>query len=154
MLKRIDHVGVVVPELFRAKKFLESLGMILELEREVASRHVRAAFYRVGNGDGARIELIEPTSEDARARRLAAGGKPRIEHIAVEIDAEIATVMEAVRGLGVDFVAAEPTPIDGNLNAFTQPHTSEGIQFQFVEHGAACGRPDATSPTTQSRGTR
>lgn len=138
MLKRVDHIGVIVPELFRAKKFLESLGMTLELEREIPDRHVKAAFYRVGDGDSARIELIEPTAPEARDRRLAAGGKPRIEHIAVEIDEEIATAMQAVRGLGVDFVAPEPVAIDGNLNAFTQPHTSEGIQFQLVERGAAC----------------
>ena len=139
MLKRLDHIGVVVPELPSAKRFLERLGMTLELEREVADRHVRAAFYRVGEGvEGARIELIEPTSADARARRLAADGRPRIEHIALEIGAEIADVMRVVGGWGVEFVAAEPVAIDGNLNAFTQPDSSEGIQFQFVERGAAC----------------
>jgi methylmalonyl-CoA/ethylmalonyl-CoA epimerase len=45
--------------------------------------------------------------------------------------------MQAFSGLGVEFVAARPVAIDGNLNAFTQPRTSEGIQFQLVERGAA-----------------
>ncbi|MEU4846751.1 VOC family protein [Streptomyces gilvosporeus] len=135
MLKRIDHIGVIVDDLFRAKKFLESLGMTLHLEREIPERQVKAAFYDVG--DGARIELIEPTSPEARERRLGQGNKARIEHIAVETDDDIDTVIAAVRGLGVDFVAPQPVAIDGNLNAFTRPHTSEGIQFQFVERGAA-----------------
>src|SRR5437879_948099 len=135
MFKRIDHIGVVVPDLAQAKKFLESLGLELELERELPHRNVKAAFYPVG--DGARIELIEPTSQETRARRLAKDGSTRIEHIAVEIDDEISTVMQALRGLGVDFVAPEPVAIDGNLNAFTREDTSEGIQFQIVERGTA-----------------
>ncbi|MGI5192314.1 VOC family protein [Streptomyces sp. CA-288835] len=135
MLTRIDHIGVVVDDLFRTKKFLESLGLTLEFERELPERHVRAAFYRVG--DGARIELIEPTTPEARRRRLGDGSPARIEHIAVEVDDDILKIMQAFSGFGVEFVAPQPVAIDGNLNAFTQPHTSEGIQFQLVERRAA-----------------
>ena len=137
MFRRIDHIGVVVPDLARAKTFVERLGCTLEFERELPHRNVKAAFYRVGDGDGARIELIEPTSADTRARRLTEDGAPRIEHIAMETDDEITTVMTALRGLGVDFVAPEPVSIDGNLNAFTRDDTSAGIQFQIVERDAA-----------------
>ncbi|MFJ2198588.1 VOC family protein [Streptomyces violaceusniger] len=135
MLKRIDHIGVVVNDLFRAKKFLESLGLALEFEREVPERHVKAAFYRVG--DGARIELIEPTTGEARQRRLGDGNQARIEHIAVEVDGSITKIMQTLRGIGVEFVAPEPVAIDGNLNAFSRPDTSEGIQFQLLERDAA-----------------
>ncbi|MFI0766441.1 VOC family protein [Streptomyces melanosporofaciens] len=135
MLKRIDHIGVVVDDLFRAKKFLESLGLTLEFEREVPERNVKAAFYRVG--DGARIELIEPTTSEARRRRLGDGDQARIEHIAVEVDDSITKIMRTLRGLGVEFVAPQPVAIDGNLNAFSRPDTSEGIQFQLLERDAA-----------------
>ncbi len=135
MLKRIDHIGVVVDDLFRAKKFLESLGLTLEFEREVPERNVKAAFYRVG--DGARIELIEPTTSEARRRRLGDGDQARIEHIAVEVNDSITKIMQTLRGLGVEFVAPQPVAIDGNLNAFSRPDTSEGIQFQLLERGAA-----------------
>ncbi|MFJ2827273.1 VOC family protein [Streptomyces sp. NPDC087263] len=134
MLKRIGHIGVVDDGLFRAKKFLEGLGLTLELEREVPERSVKAAFYRCGDG---RIELIEPTSAEARERRPGEGNRARSEHIAVEIDDDISTIMKAIRGLGVEFVAPQPVAIDGNLNAFTQPDTSQGIQSQLVERGAA-----------------
>lgn len=137
MLKRIDHIGVVVDDLFRAKKFLESLGLTLEFEREVPERKVKAAFYRVG--DGARIELIEPTTSEARRRRLGDGDQARIEHIAVEVDDSITKIMQTLRGLGVEFVAPQPVAIDGNLNAFSRPDTSEGIQFQLLERDAATG---------------
>lgn len=137
MLKRIDHIGVVVHDLLRAKKFLESLGLKLEFERELPERNVKAAFYRLG--DGARIELIEPTTSEARRRRLGdrVGDKARIEHIAVEVDDSITKIMQTLRGLGVEFVAPQPVAIDGNLNAFSRPDTSEGIQFQLVERDAA-----------------
>lgn len=134
MLKRIDHIGVVVDDLLRAKKFLEGLGLTFQFERELPERQVKAAFY--GCGDG-RIELIEPTTPEARARRLGEGNRARIEHIAVEVDDTLAAAMDAVRALGVEFTTPRPVAIDGNLNIFTQPDTCEGIQLQLVEPDAA-----------------
>lgn len=134
MFKRIDHVGIVVDDLIRAKKFMESLGLTFEYERELPERNVKAAFYRCGDG---RIELIEPTTKEARARRLGQGARARIEHIAVEVNDDIVAAIEVARGLGVDFITPHPVPIDGNLNIFTKPDSSEGIQFQLVEKGVA-----------------
>lgn len=133
MLKRIDHIGVVVEDLGRASKFLESLGMELERAQDVPERSVRIAFYRCGDG---LVELIEPTSDEARLRRLGEGNQARIEHIGVEVD-DVSLAMRAVRGLGVDLTTEQPVPVGPNLNAWTEPRTSEGVQFQLVERDAA-----------------
>lgn len=132
MLKRIDHIGVVVEDLSRAREFLESLGMRLERAQEVPERNVKIAFYHCGDG---RIELIEPTSPDSRERRLGAGNVARIEHIGVEVD-EISQAMAAVQGLGVALTTDHPVPVGPNLNAWTEPETSRGIQFQLVQRDA------------------
>jgi methylmalonyl-CoA/ethylmalonyl-CoA epimerase len=128
MLKRIDHIGVVVEDLARASEFLESVGMQLERAQEVPERNVKIAFYHCGDG---RIELIEPTSDESRARRLGADNKARIEHIGVEVD-DIGQAMAAVRGLGVTLTTDRPVPVGPTLNAWTEPETSRGIQFQLV----------------------
>ncbi|MDX2591754.1 MULTISPECIES: VOC family protein [Streptomyces] len=132
MLKRIDHVGVVVDDLAEARAFLESLGMVLERAQEVPERNVKIAFYHCGDG---RIELIEPTTPEARERRLGEGNQARIEHIGVEVE-DVPTIMRAVRGLGVDLTTSEPVAVGPNLNAWTQPATSAGIQFQLVQRDA------------------
>jgi methylmalonyl-CoA/ethylmalonyl-CoA epimerase len=129
VLKRIDHIGIIVEDLDQARKFLESLGMELERAQEVPERNVKLAFYRCGDG---RIELIEPTSEESRQRRLGEGNRARIEHIGVEVE-DISLTMEAVRGLGVQLTADQPIPVGPNLNAWTQPESSEGMQFQLVQ---------------------
>ncbi|MFJ1748808.1 MULTISPECIES: VOC family protein [unclassified Streptomyces] len=132
MFKRIDHIGVVVDDLAEARAFLESLGMRLERAQEVPERNVKIAFYHCGDG---RIELIEPTTEEARGRRLGEGNQARIEHIGVEVD-DVPRIMRAVQGLGVELTTSEPVPVGPNLNAWTRPETSDGIQFQLVQRDA------------------
>ncbi|WP_158973166.1 VOC family protein [Streptomyces griseus] len=132
MFKRIDHIGVVVDDLAEARAFLESLGMVLERAQEVPERNVKIAFYHCGDG---RIELIEPTTPEARERRLGEGNQARMEHIGVEVD-DVPSIMRAIQGLGVDLTTSEPVPVGPNLNAWTQPTTSRGIQFQLVQRDA------------------
>ena len=132
MFKRIDHIGVVVDDIAEARTFLESLGMRLERAQDVPERNVRIAFYQCGDG---RIELIEPTTEESRRRRLGDGNQARIEHIGVEVD-DVPRIIQAVRGLGVEFTTAGPVPVGPNLNAWTRPETSDGIQFQLVQRDA------------------
>jgi methylmalonyl-CoA/ethylmalonyl-CoA epimerase len=131
MLKRIDHIGVVVEDLASSRQFLESLGLELELAEDRPARNVKVAFYRCGDGV---IELIEPTSDELRRRRLGEGARARIEHIAFEVD-DITTAMRTLRGLGVQLTSALPVPIGKHLNAFTEAGTSAGVQYQLVEKG-------------------
>lgn len=129
MFKRIDHIGVVVDDITEARALLESLGMQLERAQDIPERNVRIAFYRCGDG---RIELIEPTGAEARSRRLGDGAQARIEHIGVEVD-DVPQIMTAVQRLGIELTTSEPVLVGPNLNAWTQPGTSDGIQFQLVQ---------------------
>ncbi|MFJ2608714.1 VOC family protein [Streptomyces sp. NPDC091279] len=132
MFKRIDHIGVIVDDITEARAFLESLGMRLERAQDVPERNVRIAFYHCGDG---RIELIEPTTEEARAARLGEGNQARIEHIGVEVD-DVPEIMRAVQALGVALTTDAPVPVGPNLNAWTRPETSRGVQFQLVQRDA------------------
>lgn len=134
MLKRIDHIGVIVDDLAQARRFVESLGM--ELDRELQRPDLNAAFYK--QGDGSMIELIEPTTEEGRERRLGEGNKARIEHIAFQVD-DLSSSIDALRGLGVDFNSEAPVQIGRNLNVWTLPETSEGVQYQFFQKDAVSG---------------
>lgn len=133
MFKQIDHIGVIVGNLAEARTLLESLGMRLERAQDIPERNVKIAFYHCGDS---RIELIEPTTDEARRRRLGDGVQARIEHIGLEVD-DVSQIMKTVRCLGVEPTTSEPVPVGPNLNAWTQPETSDGIQFQLVQRNAA-----------------
>ncbi|MEU8890412.1 VOC family protein [Streptomyces sp. NPDC048442] len=132
MFQRIDHIGVVVDNITAARALLESLGMQLERAQEVPERNVKIAFYHCGDG---RIELIEPTTEEARRNRLGEGNQARLEHIGVEVD-DVPQIMKAVQQLGIELTTSAPVPVGPNLNAWTQPESSNGIQFQLVQRDA------------------
>jgi methylmalonyl-CoA/ethylmalonyl-CoA epimerase len=126
MLKRIDHVGVVVDDLATARRFLAGIGMSLDHEFDLG--RVGAAFYRCGD---VMVELIECRQPDERARRLG-DGKARIEHIAIEVDDLAATVGE-LAGLGVEMTKPEPVT-QGNVRShWTKPESSEGVMYQVFE---------------------
>ena len=131
MLKRIDHVGVIVDNLEEAKRFLTDMG--LEFDRDlVLPGRLRAAFYACGD---TQIEVIEVDEPAERAQRLG-DGTARMEHIAFEVDS-LSTTMEALRGLGVDTTTAEPVPVGANLNYWTRADSCDGVQYQLIEKGAA-----------------
>ena len=126
MLKRIDHVGVVVDDLDTARRFLAAMGMSLDHEFDLG--RVGAAFYRCGD---VMVELIECRLPEERERRLG-DARARIEHIAIEVDDLAATVGE-LAGLGVEMTKPEPVT-QGNVRShWTKPESSEGVMYQVFE---------------------
>src|SRR5215831_5959556 len=131
MLKRIDHVGVIVDDLDEAKGFLSNMGLRFDRDLVMPGR-LRAAFYACGD---TQIEIIEVDDPAERAERLG-DGRARVEHIAFEVDS-LSTTMEALRGLGVDTTFADPVAIGGNLNYWTKADTCDGVMYQLIEKGTA-----------------
>lgn len=131
VLKRIDHVGVIVDDLDEAKRFLASMGMRFARDLAIPGR-LRAAFYACGE---TQIEVIEIDEPAERARRLG-DATARIEHVALEVDS-LSTTLEALRGLGVETTTSNPMAVGGNLNFWTQADTCDGVQYQLIEKGAA-----------------
>lgn len=131
MLKRIDHVGVIVDNLDEAKSFLAAIG--LEHDRDIRLEgRLRAAFYSCGE---TQIEVIEVDEPEERSRRLGSD-RARVEHIAVEVDS-LSQTLAALSGLGVKTTTAEPLVIGTNLNYWTQADTCDGVQYQLIEKGRA-----------------
>ena len=124
-MRRLDHVGVVVDDLDEAARLLESLGLV---ESERAEHDgLRLAFFTAGN---AMVEIIEPTDPEVRARRLG-DVRARIEHIAFEIG-DVDDALSALGALGVE-PNAPPRRQPDRAMFWTDPETSDGIMFQFVQ---------------------
>jgi len=131
MLKRIDHIGVIVDDLQEARRFLSDLGLRFDRDLEIPGR-LRAAFYACGE---TQVEVIEISEPGERAQRLG-DSTARIEHVAIEVDS-LSRTLEALRGLGVETTTPDPVPVGANLNYWTQADTCDGVQYQLIERGAA-----------------
>ena len=127
MLKRLDHVGVIVDDLQEASRFLTGMGMQHDRDLEVPGR-LKASFYSCGE---ALVEVIEISEPGERAKRLGSE-KARIEHIAIEVD-DLTTTLQALEGLGVRTQTSDPIRIGTNLNFWTVADTCDGVVYQLIQ---------------------
>ncbi|MGH7919443.1 MAG: VOC family protein [Candidatus Dormibacteraceae bacterium] len=129
MPQRLDHIAVIVDSADTMGAFLEGvLHMRLTISRDLPD--MRTRFYTYGE---AQIELIEPLTEEGRAARLG-GATAKLEHIAIQVDDLPATIAE-ITPQGVR-ATSEPRVIGPNLNIWTVPESSGGVQFQFLQKDA------------------
>jgi methylmalonyl-CoA/ethylmalonyl-CoA epimerase len=128
MLKRIDHIGVIVDDLEEARRLLEgTLGLAHERDVEMSQRS--AAFFRCGDVE---IEVIEVRDPDERQRRL--GEAPaRIEHIAIEVD-NLDHAFSALEALGVR-AESSPFQVGANISIRTQASSTDGVIYQLIQKG-------------------
>jgi len=116
MIKRMDHVGVVVDDLAAATAFFVELGLELEgegsveggpVDRIVGLDGVRTEFAMVQVPDGhGRLELIKfhaPTSP--AGDRHAPANAPGIRHLTFAVD-DIDPVLARLRARGAELVGA------------------------------------------------
>ena len=127
MLKRLDHVGVIVDDLEEASRFLSGMGMQHDRDLEIPGR-LKAAFYSCGD---AKVEVIEISDPAERAQRLGSE-KARIEHIAIEVD-DLATTVQALEGLGVRTQTTDPIRVGPNINFWTVADTCDGVVYQLLQ---------------------
>ncbi len=127
MLKRLDHIGVVVDNLAEARSFLSELGLVHIRDAELSGR-LKSSFWGCGDGQIEVIEISEPVERGARL----GSAKARVEHIAIEVD-DLAITMKFLLGLGVKTQTADPLLVGTTLNHWTIPESCDGVVYQFVE---------------------
>lgn len=143
MMKKIDHVNIVVRDLASARDFFCKLGFTVTHEGDLAGEwissivglaDVRASYVQLslGNTD-CRLELIafdNPPSPTATAEN-----RPHhigIRHIAFEVD-DIETLVARLRGDGVRFFSAVQTyPATGKKLVYC--YGPEGIILEFAQY--------------------
>jgi putative monooxygenase len=152
IVERVDHIGVVVDDLVRAREFLQAaFGLQVGVETEGD----KLSTCRLSCGD-IDIELVAVHEPVERERRLGAG-VARIEHIAVEV-ASLENAATELAASGVRFTTSTPKVSPGSRSYWSEPGTSGGVQYQFVEaRPAKADRPavvviDSAQRPTIARG--
>ena len=131
MIKRIDHVAILLPELADGTSFwVDALGLPLEKIEEIPEQQVKIAFLSVG---GSHIELLEPTDDESGVASYLQKRGPGLHHICLEVD-DIEETIARLKEANIPLIDEEPkTGKDGKRLAFIHPKGTGGVLVELYQ---------------------
>lgn len=130
MLKKIHHIGVVVPNLEEAMKFWRDLlGLHLTKSATIQDQGVKAALLQVGASE---IELLEPINPDNGVGKFLARRGGGLHHLCFETD-DVARELEGARVKGIDLIDQKPRPGLAGMICFLHPKATRGVLVEYAE---------------------
>lgn len=128
-MRKIEHLGLAVENLDETIKLYEKLlnTPCYKIE-EVASEHVRTAFFKVGES---KIELLEATNKESAIAKYITKKGPGIHHIAFDVE-DIDAEISRLENEGFELI--HKTPKDGADNkriAFLHPKSTAKILIEL-----------------------
>ena len=133
MLKRIDHIAIIVRNIEQALVFYrDTLGIIPGEIKEVPTEQVRIAFLPMGGPDGSEIELIEPTSTDSSLSKFLEKRGEGLHHICLEVD-DIDTALAEIQQKGTPVLDKQPRIAAEGRAIFIHPKAANGVLLELVE---------------------
>ena len=129
MLKKIDHLGIAVHSIEKARDFYEKvLGLSCEKEEVILSQKVRTAFFVLGE---THIELLEPTADDSPIAVFLAKRGEGLHHVAYQTT-DISKQLQQAKDSGCTLIHEVPITGAGNKQvAFLHPKSSHGLLTEF-----------------------
>lgn len=128
MIRRIDHVGVLVRSIAETLPlYTELLGFSADSPVELPEQQVRVAFLRAGDD---RIELLEPTAPDCTLAKVLARRGEGLLHICLEVD-DIEGELRRLEGAGVALVDHHAWQSPHGLAAFIHPKAFHGVSIEL-----------------------
>lgn len=134
MTVKLDHLGVAVKSLAKARTFYEQLGMKVTHEEVVEHEKVRTAMIPTGES---RIELLEATADDSVIAKFIAKHGEGLHHIALHVD-DIYATFKTLKGKGVRLISDEvKIGAGGQLYIFVHPSSAGGVLLELCQHQSA-----------------
>ncbi|MCL5054850.1 MAG: methylmalonyl-CoA epimerase [Firmicutes bacterium] len=132
MLKKIDHVGILVASIPEALKFYQGvLGLSVSGIEEVKREGVRIAFLPVGES---KIELLEPLDKESPLYRILEKRGEGLHHLAFETDSTV-DCLKGISAFGVMPINGVRQGADGKEVAFLHPKQTHGVLVEFCSRG-------------------
>lgn len=133
MLKRIDHVAIIVRNIEQALSFYrDTLGIEPSEIKAVPSEQVRIAFLPMGGPGGSEIELLEPTTADSSLAKFLEKRGEGLHHICLEVESIDATLTE-MREKGTPVLDQEPRIAAEGRAIFVHPKGTNGVLLELLE---------------------
>jgi len=131
MIKKVDHIAVLVPDLEEAKSFwVDALGLELERVESVPEEGVDIAFLPVGDSE---IELLQPTNPESGVAKYLAKKGAGMHHLCFEVD-DIEATLARLRAAEVPLIT-ETAKVnnEGKKYAFVHPKGTGGVLVELYE---------------------
>jgi len=131
MIKRINHIAIIVPDLDSSLAFWrDTLGLPLTHTEEVKSQESLVAFLPTGDSE---IELVKPTTDTSGAAKFLAKRGAGLHHIALEVD-NLDEMLVMLKEKGVRLINQTPiVAAGGNRAAFIHPESANGVLVELYE---------------------
>lgn len=131
MIEQVDHIGIAVRSIERARVVYEQgLGLVCRGEEDVPEQGVRVALFAAGE---TRIELLEPLSTDSPVARFLERRGEGIHHIAYRCD-DIQAHLDRLRARGCRLIDDRPrTGAGGRKIAFVHPGSTTGVLTELCQ---------------------
>ena len=130
MLKKIHHVGVVVPDLERALGLWQGvLGMHLTKRETILDQGVKAALLKVGESE---IELLEPLSPDNGVGKFLARRGGGLHHVCFATE-DVERELAGARAKGIQLIDQQPRPGLAGMICFLHPKATRGVLVEYAQ---------------------
>ncbi|HLF00835.1 MAG TPA: methylmalonyl-CoA epimerase [Anaerolineales bacterium] len=131
MIKKINHIAIIVPDLEASLAFWrDTLGLNLTHVEEVKGQESVVAFLPTGDSE---VELVKPTTETSGAAKFLAKRGPGLHHIALEVD-NLDEMLAHLKEKGVRLINESPILAAGsNRAAFIHPESANGVLVELYE---------------------
>lgn len=130
MLKKVDHIGIVVRDIEEALKvYRDALGLPLAHIQEVPEQRVRIAFLPVGDCE---IELVEPTTADSGVALFLEKRGEGLHHICFEVN-DIEAALRELAAKGLQLIDEKSRQGAMGQVAFLHPRSAHGVLIELVE---------------------
>jgi methylmalonyl-CoA/ethylmalonyl-CoA epimerase len=133
LFRRLDHVGIAVPDLDEAIAFYrDTFGLRAVSEEVNEEQGVREAMLAVGDGE-TQIQLLAPLSADSTIATFLERGGPGIQQLAYTVD-DIDEVSATLRAKGLRLLYDEPKRgTAGSRVNFVHPKDAGGVLVELVQ---------------------
>ena len=130
MLKKIHHVGVVVPNLDEGLRFWrDTLGLHFTKSATIEEQGVRAALLKAGESE---IELLEPLDLNNAVGKFLARRGGGLHHVCFETD-DVARELEGARAKGIQLIDQKPRNGLAGMICFLHPKATRGVLVEFAQ---------------------
>ena len=133
LFRKIDHVGIAVPDLDEAIAFYRDTFGVVSVHEEVnEAQGVREAMLAVGDGD-TQIQLLAPLNDSSTIAKFLDRNGPGMQQLAYTVD-DIESTCDALRSKGLRLLYDEPrSGTAGSRVNFIHPKDAGGVLVELVE---------------------
>ncbi len=132
---RLDHIGIAVNDLESGSVFWNILGLEMQGDELNEEQGVNIRFFGTEpSSEGARIELLSPTSEDTPIGKFLQQRGPGIQQIAFRVD-DLQGLLNRLKSEGVRLINETPTVgAHGSQIAFVHPSSAGGVLVELLQY--------------------